>query len=343
MSLDKDHHLPTTTPPPLSVVPIQSQPSPPPPPPSPRPPSTSPQPPVAAATRSYEDVVADESLFMATLEALHRSLGTKFMVPKVGGRPLDLHRLFVEVTSRGGLQTVIRDRIWKDIIAAFNFPSTITNASFVLRKYYISLLQQYEKVYFLDNKGLISPTTGTDCGSPSVSKPNQVGTTDTAATNGKHFADPSSGEVVINKKPLKPQYPTETAQLKNSTKRNQQLEIGSLLRGVITGKFENGYVVTAIYGSEKLTGVLYHAPFNDSKSRKLHISSGQRSRKRSSQSMEDSSISKSNSSNLFIDHGAKVNSSLSTDEQTISKQLGDLWNRLTQPGNEENQNTESEE
>ncbi|KAK8962464.1 High mobility group B protein 15 [Platanthera guangdongensis] len=102
MSLDKDHHLPTTTPPPLSVVPIQSQPSPPPP---PRPPSPSPQPPVAAATRSYEDVVADESLFMATLEALHRSLGTKFMVPKVGGRPLDLHRLFVEVTSRGGLQT----------------------------------------------------------------------------------------------------------------------------------------------------------------------------------------------------------------------------------------------
>lgn len=341
MSLDKDHHLPTT-PPPLSVVPIQSQPPPPPSP--PRPPSPAAQPPVAVATRSYEDVVADESLFMSTLEALHRSLGTKFMVPKVGGRPLNLHRLFSEVTSRGGLQTVIRDRVWKDIISAFNFPSTITNASFVLRKYYISLLQQYEKVYFFNNKDPISTTTGTDCGSPSVSKPSQVGTTDTDATNGKHLTDPSSGEVVINQEPLKPQYPTETPQLKNSTKlRNQQLEIGSLLRGVITGKFENGYVVTAIYGSEKLTGVLYHAPFNDSKGRKLHLSSGQRSRKRSSQSMEDSSISKSNSSNLFIDHGAKVNSSLSTDEQKISKQLGDLWNRLTQPGNEDNQNTESEE
>lgn len=342
MSVDKGQHLPITTPPPLAAVPIQSQP---PPPPSLPPPSAEPT--ASAATRSYEEVAADECLFMETLEALHKSLGTKFMVPKVGGRPLNLHRLFVEVTSRGGLQRVISDRIWKDVISAFNFPSTITNASFVLRKYYISLLQDYEKVYFFDNKDLINPTTGKDCGSPSASKPNLVGATGPNATNGKHMAEPSSSEVVINQEQVKPRDPTEIAQLKNSTGRqlpgNQQLEIGSLLRGVITGKFENGYIVTAIYGSEKLTGVLYHAPFNDSKSRKLHLPSSQRSRKRSLQVMEEPSISELNSSNLYIDHGVKVNPSLSAEEQKISKQLGDLWNRLTQPDNEDNQKTESDE
>lgn len=102
------------------------------------------------------------------------------------------------------------------------------------------------------------------------------------------------------------------------------------MRGEITGKFENGYLVTAIYGSEKLTGVLYHTHYDASQGQTLSSSSsGQRGRKRSSQAIEDPSLSKSN-----IDHGVKVNPSLSTDEKKISKQLGDLWNRLTQPSNE---------
>ncbi|PIA26400.1 hypothetical protein AQUCO_09300004v1 [Aquilegia coerulea] len=66
----------------------------------------------------------------------------------MGGKALDLHRLFVEVTARGGLEKVIRNRQWKEIIAVFSFPSTITNASFVLRKYYLSLLNHYEQVYY---------------------------------------------------------------------------------------------------------------------------------------------------------------------------------------------------
>ncbi|PKU73044.1 high mobility group B protein 15 isoform X1 [Dendrobium catenatum] len=336
MSVDKGQSSPITTSPPLAAVPIQSQ-----------PPVNSAQPTATEATASYEDVVSDEVLFLATLEALHRSLGTKFMVPRVGGRPLNLHRLFVEVTSRGGLQKVIRDRIWKDVISAFNFPSTITNASFVLRKYYISLLQHYEEVYFFRNKDPIDPITGTNYGSPSASKPNQVGTTGAHGTSGKHLADSSSGEVLIDQEPLKQQDPTKIAQQKNSTGLQlpgyPPLEIGSWLRGEITGKFENGYLVTAIYGSEKLTGVLYHAHSDGSQSQTLSSSSsGQRRRKRSSQAIEEHSLSKSNSCNLYFDHGVKVNPSLSTEEKKISKQLGDLWNRLTQPSNEDNQETESE-
>ncbi|ONK58301.1 uncharacterized protein A4U43_C09F10760 [Asparagus officinalis] len=109
----------------------------------------------------YKDVVEDSKLFMDTLGKLHAAMGTKFMIPTIGGRELDLHQLFVEVTARGGIEKVIADRRWREVTAAFNFPSTATNASFVLRKYYMSLLHHYEKLYFFGSLGWSSPTTAT--------------------------------------------------------------------------------------------------------------------------------------------------------------------------------------
>ena len=50
------------------------------------------------------------------------------------------------------LLQVIRDRKWKEVISAFNFPSTITSASFVIRKYYLSLLYHFEQVYFFQKE-----------------------------------------------------------------------------------------------------------------------------------------------------------------------------------------------
>ncbi|KAK7281500.1 hypothetical protein RIF29_09555 [Crotalaria pallida] len=52
----------------------------------------------------YEEVTTNPKLFMLTLEKLHASMGTKFMIPIIGGKELDLCRLFVEVTSRGGIE-----------------------------------------------------------------------------------------------------------------------------------------------------------------------------------------------------------------------------------------------
>jgi hypothetical protein len=48
---------------------------------------------------------------------------------------------------------IIRERRWKEVTAVFNFPSTATNASFVLRKYYFSLLHHYERIYFFKAQG----------------------------------------------------------------------------------------------------------------------------------------------------------------------------------------------
>ncbi|MCH98791.1 high mobility group B protein 10-like [Trifolium medium] len=71
------------------------------------------------------------------------------MVPTIGGKPLDLHHLFVEVTSRGGIEKVIVDRKWKEVVMSFKFRETITSASFMVRKYYLSLLYHFEQAYYL--------------------------------------------------------------------------------------------------------------------------------------------------------------------------------------------------
>uniref|UniRef100_A0A7N0UN21 ARID domain-containing protein n=1 Tax=Kalanchoe fedtschenkoi TaxID=63787 RepID=A0A7N0UN21_KALFE len=102
----------------------------------------------------YHDAVRSADVFWKLLHQLHASLGNRIRVPKIGGKTLDLHLLFVEVTSRGGFEKVVSDRRWKEVIAAFNFPSTITSASFVIRKYYVSLLYQFEEAYYFGKQVL---------------------------------------------------------------------------------------------------------------------------------------------------------------------------------------------
>ncbi|MED6143102.1 hypothetical protein PIB30_003379 [Stylosanthes scabra] len=101
-----------------------------------------------APLAKYEEVTTNSKLFMSTLEKLHADMGTKFMIPTIGGKKLDLFHLFIEVTSRGGIEKIIKERRWKEVTQTFNFPSTATNASFVLRKYYSSLFYHYEQIYY---------------------------------------------------------------------------------------------------------------------------------------------------------------------------------------------------
>ncbi|KAJ6894953.1 hypothetical protein NC652_028632 [Populus alba x Populus x berolinensis] len=119
--------------------------------------------PILQLQPKYEDIAQSSDLFWEKLKAFHQSFGTKFMVPTVGGQALDLHHLFVEVTSRGGIEKVITDRKWKEVITAFNFPTTITSASFVLRKHYLSLLYHFEQVYHFNKQiPLVSGTGNCD-------------------------------------------------------------------------------------------------------------------------------------------------------------------------------------
>ncbi|KAK6115131.1 hypothetical protein DH2020_007400 [Rehmannia glutinosa] len=110
---------------------------------------------------SHEDVVKDRTLFINTLRSFHFSLGTKFQIPVIGGKELNLHVLYVEVTKRGGYDKVVGEKKWREISSVFDFSPTTTSASYALRKHYFTLLYRYELVYFFRLQGSMLNQTGT--------------------------------------------------------------------------------------------------------------------------------------------------------------------------------------
>ncbi|XP_077228760.1 high mobility group B protein 15-like [Tasmannia lanceolata] len=272
----------------------------------------------------YEEVTANAKLFMETLEKLHAALGTKFMVPTIGGKELDLHRLFVEVTSRGGLEKVIRDRRWKDITAVFSFPSTATNASFVLRKYYNSLIHHYEQIYFFGAKGWSSP--------PTVPLPSP-------STQG--FVEPVPPSSEAQAAPQKRRRSTSVILPRASS----PSPMGCPVIGIIDGKFDHGYLVSVTVGTEKLKGVLYHTPEYPTAQMPQYVANNggndagtsgvrrRRRRKKSEMRKRDPSHPKPNRSGynfFFAEQHARLKPLHPGKDREISKMIGDLWNKLTE-------------
>ncbi|XP_072981245.1 high mobility group B protein 15-like isoform X3 [Typha angustifolia] len=264
----------------------------------------------------YEDVIADRNLFMETLKKLHAISGTKFIlvlvfiftrIPTIGGRELDLHRLFVEVTSRGGIEKVIADRRWREVTATFSFPSTATNASFVLRKYYMSLLHRYERVYFSGSQEWASPPT----------------------VPSERFIEP-----------MMPYCETQTAAQKRKRNNGLSSPIYPAVVGVIDGKFEHGYFVTVTVGSAKLRGVLYHSPEQTAQLPRYsgiadnsNATIARRRRRRKKLSKRDPTHPKPNRSGynfFFAEQHARLKPLHPGKDREISKMIGDLWNKLTE-------------
>ncbi|RWW24234.1 hypothetical protein GW17_00011498 [Ensete ventricosum] len=77
---------------------------------------------------SHEAVVRDRVVFTESLRRFHSSMSTKFMYAAPS--------------------------------QAFSFPPTTTSASFVLRRYYLSLLHHYEQVYYFRIQGPLVPPAG---------------------------------------------------------------------------------------------------------------------------------------------------------------------------------------
>lgn len=113
-------------------------------------------------TASHEEVMKDPSLFWESLRTFHAKMGTKYMVPVIGGKELNMHVLYAEVTRRGGFDKVVTQKKWREVSSVFNFSPTTTSASYALRKHYFSLLRNYEQVYFFRRKQLpMSSSTST--------------------------------------------------------------------------------------------------------------------------------------------------------------------------------------
>lgn len=271
------------------------------------------------ALASYKDVAANPKLFMETLEKLHATLGTKFMVPTVGGRELDLHQLFMEVTSRGGIDKVIAERRWKEITASFNFPPTATNASFVLRKYYISLLHNYEQLYFFrtDRLDIISPAP--------ISQSRSSIQSERAAEPYSPAFESQSG---IRKR----------KNMASVSEVHLSLPANYPVHGVIDGKFDHGYLITVRVQGQTLRGVLYHTYQNTSaqllsNSNTNMLPGTRRRRRRRKLSKLDPTHPKPNRSGynfFFQEQHARLKPLHPGKDREISRMIGELWNKLTE-------------
>ncbi|KAF6176298.1 hypothetical protein GIB67_023589 [Kingdonia uniflora] len=182
---------------------------------------------------SHEDVVSDPKVFTKALEGFHYYSGTKFTIHTVGGKLLDLHLLYVEVTKRGGFDKVVKERKWKELSLKFKFPPTVTSVPYDLRKKYLSTLYDFEKVYFFKQ-----------C-------PN--------AQSVHMYEDNSQTAIVISDPMLA--YPPSHLQPEGLPTATPVV-----MTGIIDGQFDCGYLVTVKVGSKALRGVLFHPPAVDSSS-----------------------------------------------------------------------------
>ncbi|PSR95238.1 High mobility group B protein [Actinidia chinensis var. chinensis] len=254
------------------------------------------------AEAKYDEIAQNPDFFLLKLKGFHDSFGTKFKVPTIGGRALDLYHLFLEVTSRGGIEKVIRDRKWKEVISVFNFPSTITSASFVIRKYYLSLLYHFEQVYYFQKE------------IPSIS-----------------LDDPGSG-IAANGSDASHLFENDTPTHQLAV--DFVLEPGSSVTGTIDGKFDNGYLITVNLGSETLNGVLYHTPVSQYSSQNSNNSAvpPHRNHKSYQLALTDPSRPKAHRSGynfFFSEHYNRLKPLYHGQEKEITKKIGVLWSRLT--------------
>lgn len=279
---------------------------------------------------AHKEVVADRDVFLATLIKFHAALGTRLSIPKIGGRDLDLHYLYKEVSGRGGLQMVIKERKWKEIALALDFPPTTTSASFVLRKFYSNFLHHYEQVYLFGVQGhLVPPPAPPTNPSPAAH-----------CSEGEHIQSASEDpEQETRKRKI------DSAQALGV---DPASSIGSTVAGSIDGKFEHGYLITVMVGTRKMKGVLYHIPPTGARPQGASVSTFMnniitgaealqienqigRRRKKKEMSRKDPNAPRQNRSGytfFFAEQRAKLKSTEPDKNREISKMIGDLWNRL---------------
>ncbi|KAG0630921.1 hypothetical protein M758_1G214000 [Ceratodon purpureus] len=299
-----------------------------------------------APLAKHLEVVGSKELFLDTLKKFHIALGTRLVIPKMGGKDLDLHVLYVEVTQRGGLQQVIKDRKWKEITGAFNFPRTTTSASYVLRKYYITLLHHYEQLYFFGSSGrLVDPPTPLPAPSPVPVKTIEYTPAVEAQT---HAEEPevinTEGKKIFRKRKLAPM----PAMAPDSVS-----SVGNMVTGAIEGKFEHGYLVTVMVGTERLKGVIYHIPPGPACGpQHAHVSNfsvsptqtnarlpetivpeRERKRKQREELKKDPNAPRSSRTGynfFFAEERAKLKLLYPDKERELSRMIGDAWNSLTE-------------
>ncbi|KAF8758204.1 hypothetical protein HU200_010568 [Digitaria exilis] len=264
-----------------------------------------------APVAEHADVVADSSRFRVALERLHAHMGTRLKVPIIGGKDLDLHQLYKEVTSRGGIDKVKAENRWREVTASFIFPATATNASFMLKKYYMSLLYHFEQLYLFRMQGWYQQDID------SITNSSIEGKTEAQASNKRKRG--------INASPSDPA----------SSSDNVDVDV------IIDGKFEHGYIVTVIMGSKSTKAILYNCteepvmptPVPPVASNTTDLKGGRRRRRRRKKlSTTDPRHPKPNRSGynfFFQDQHRILKPQYPGQDRLISKMIGERWNNLS--------------
>ncbi|CAL5022087.1 unnamed protein product [Urochloa decumbens] len=264
-----------------------------------------------APVAEHAEVVADAARFRAALERLHAHMGTRLKVPIIGGKDLDLHQLYKEVTSRGGIDKVKAENRWREVTASFIFPATATNASFMLKKYYMSLLYHFEQLYFFKAQGWYQEEIDSRTKSSTEIK------TEAQASHKRKRGSNAS--------------PSDPA----SSSDNVDVDV------IIDGKFEHGYIVTVIMGSKSTKAILYncteeHAlptPAPPVGSNSTDLKGGRRRRRRRKKlSTTDPRHPKPNRSGynfFFQDQHRILKPQYPGQDRLISKMIGERWNNLS--------------
>ncbi|XP_010917043.1 high mobility group B protein 9 [Elaeis guineensis] len=268
---------------------------------------------------SHEDVVKDRALFMDSMRRFHHSMGTKLSIPVLGGKEIDLHLLYKEVTQRGGLEKVILEKKLREVVMAFSFPPTTTSASFVLRNHYLSLLHHYEQVYFFGAQGPpVPPAASCLTKTPKIKLERHPDASDLTTKKSRRrkreHAEPRSKE---------PHHFTVT--------------------GSIDRKFEYGYFVTVKVGQETLHGVLFHVEQPGEASSSASVlppanaaamngapTEAKRRKKRRRRSSDPAHPKPSRSAYnfYFAEQYSKLKALYPGRDKEFSKMIGESWSRL---------------
>jgi len=114
--------------------------------------------------------------FLDKYQAFMISQGTQItQVPVLLRQPLDLFKFFTAVKERGGVQEVVRRKLWQEVLEALNLPAEISSLENVLRNQYSRYLLSYEmkhtkanslddiKINLLEGSGIPPPNATVTC------------------------------------------------------------------------------------------------------------------------------------------------------------------------------------
>ncbi|KAI8884662.1 hypothetical protein K501DRAFT_284719 [Backusella circina FSU 941] len=84
--------------------------------------------------------------FIKSLKEFHIRKGTTLQAePVLGGKRLDLFKIYQAVITSGGFDEVTKNRGWKQVGDIFQFPSTCTNSAYIIKGVYIRNLLGFEE------------------------------------------------------------------------------------------------------------------------------------------------------------------------------------------------------